>query len=47
MRIRRKLAALNKENCGEHLRGNLAQKSMLPDHKRTISLNFLKKLKAE
>ena len=30
IRNEKKLAALNKENCGEHLRSNLAQKSNVP-----------------
>ena len=35
-RNKRKLAALNKENCEEHPRSNLAQTQVLLDRRKTI-----------
>ena len=47
LRNKRKLAALSKENC-EELPGATRHKTqMFPDHKKTTSLKFLRKLREE
>ena len=44
-RNKKKLAALNKENCKEHPRSNLAENSNVPRSQEDSQLKFLRKLR--